>query len=33
MFVQLASFVINLSTMTHPGEWTVAELQHYKTCH
>ena len=32
-FMQLVYLVINLSTMTHPDEWTVAGLLHYKTSH
>ena len=32
-FIQLVSLIINISTMTHPGELTVAELRHYKTSH
>ena len=32
-FIQLVLLIVNLSTMTHPDEWTVAELRHYKTSH
>ena len=33
MFMQLVYLIINLSTMTHPDERTVAELRHDKTFH
>ena len=29
--MQIVYLIINSSTMTHPDEWTVAQLQHSKT--
>ena len=30
-FMQLVYLIIDLSTMTCPDKWAVAELRHYKT--
>ena len=32
-FIQLVYLIINIPSVTHPGQSTVAELKHYKTFH